>query len=85
MDRDGQPNVWVLAYQPEFSPERQLWFVDIAFDPGTAFWPFVKLAVARYQQHRARQDAAIDVALHRAAQPLCQVRHESLARRRRDR
>jgi hypothetical protein len=49
VDREGQPNVWVLAYQPEFSPERGLWFVDVAFDPGTAFWPFVKLAVARYQ------------------------------------
>ena len=49
VDRDGHPNAWVLAYQPEFSPERQLWFVDVAFDPGTAFWPFVKLAVARYQ------------------------------------
>jgi len=47
--REGQPNVWVLAYRPEFSPERELWFVDVAFDPGTAFWPFVKLAVARYQ------------------------------------
>jgi hypothetical protein len=49
VDRKGQPNVFVLAYQPEYSPERQLWFVDVALDPGTAFWPFVKLAVARYQ------------------------------------
>ena len=24
IDREGQPNVWVLAYQPEFSPERGL-------------------------------------------------------------
>ena len=49
VDRDGQPTVWVLGYQPEYSPERGLWFVDIALDPGTAFWPFVQLAVARYQ------------------------------------
>jgi hypothetical protein len=48
-DRGGQPNVWVLGYQPEFSAERGLWFVDVAFDPGTAFWPFVRLVVARYQ------------------------------------
>jgi hypothetical protein len=48
VDRD-RVNAWVLPYQPEFSPERGLWFVDVAFDPGTAFWPFVKLAVARYQ------------------------------------
>jgi hypothetical protein len=49
VDRDRPPNVWVLPYQPEFSAERGLWFVDVAFDPGTALWPFVKLAVARYQ------------------------------------
>jgi hypothetical protein len=49
VDRKGQPNVFVLPYQPEYSEERAMWFVDIAFDPGTAFWPFVKLAVARYQ------------------------------------
>jgi hypothetical protein len=49
VDRAGQPNVWVLGYQPEYSPERGLWFVDVAFDPGSAFWPFVQLAVARYQ------------------------------------
>ena len=49
VDRRGAPNVWVLGYQPEFSEERGLWFVDVAFDPGSAFWPFVRLAVARYQ------------------------------------
>jgi hypothetical protein len=49
VDRRGQPNVFVLPYQPEFYEERGLWFVDVAFDPATAFWPFVKLAVARYQ------------------------------------
>jgi len=49
VDRDGQPNVWVLGYRPEYSPERKLWFVDVALDPGPAVWPFVQLAVARYQ------------------------------------
>lgn len=49
VDKQDSPNAWVLGYRPEFSAERGLWFVDIAFDPGTAFWPFVKLAVARYQ------------------------------------
>ena len=29
--------------------ERGLWYVDIAIDPGSTFWPFVRLAVARYQ------------------------------------
>lgn len=49
VDLPDAPGVWVLGYEPEFSAERRLWFVDVAFDPGTAFWPFVRLAVARYQ------------------------------------
>lgn len=49
VDLAGRPSVRVLGYQPEFSVARNLWFVDIAFDLATAFWPFVRLAVARYQ------------------------------------
>lgn len=49
VDSPGNPAVWVLGYQPEFSPARGLWFVDVALDPGTAFWPFVRLSVVRYQ------------------------------------
>jgi hypothetical protein len=49
VDLPGNPAVWVLGYQPEFSSDRGLWFVDVALDPGTAFWPFVRLSVARYQ------------------------------------
>ncbi len=49
VDVPGNPAVWVLGYEPEFSTERSMWFVDVAFDPGTAIWPFVRLAVARYQ------------------------------------
>lgn len=42
-------NVLAVGYRPQYSAERKLWYVDIAIDPGTAFWPFVRLAVARYQ------------------------------------
>lgn len=45
----GDPWVTVLGYEPQFSVERQLWYVDIAIDPGDHIWPFVRLAVARYQ------------------------------------
>ncbi len=48
-DVPGNPAVWVLGYRPEYSPERGRWFVDVALDPGAAFGPFVKLAVARLQ------------------------------------
>ena len=49
VDVPGQPVAKVLGYRPEFSTERGLWFVDIAVDPGPAFWPFLRLTVARYQ------------------------------------
>ena len=43
------PRVTVLGYQPQYNAERGLWYVDIAIDPGDKFWPFVRLAIARYQ------------------------------------
>jgi hypothetical protein len=45
----GSPQVTVLGYQPQYNQERELWYVDVAIDPGDKFWPFVRLAVARYQ------------------------------------
>ena len=42
-------DVVVLGYRPRFNPDRGLWYVDVAVDPRGAFWPFVRLAVARYQ------------------------------------
>jgi hypothetical protein len=41
--------VTVLGYAPEFNEERGLWFADVAIDPGPKFWPFLRLAVCRYQ------------------------------------
>ena len=49
VDLDGKPPVLLLGYQPEYNAERRLWFVDVDLDPGASFWPFVRLAVARYQ------------------------------------
>ncbi|MDQ3987426.1 MAG: hypothetical protein M3280_13130 [Actinomycetota bacterium] len=45
----GAPEVLVLGYRPQFNPDRGLWYVDAAVEPGDTFWPFVRLAVARYQ------------------------------------
>ncbi|MBC9035170.1 hypothetical protein IAG41_22500 [Sphingomonas sp. JC676] len=45
----GRPVVTVLGYRPQFNQERGLWFVDVALDPGVQFWPFLRLAVCRYQ------------------------------------
>ncbi|CAN5916265.1 hypothetical protein BH23ACT10_BH23ACT10_08340 [soil metagenome] len=45
----GSPQVTVLGYRPRYNLERGLWYVDVAIDPGDRIWPFVRLAVARYQ------------------------------------
>lgn len=42
-------SVEAVAYAPAFNASRGLWFVDIAFEKTPALWPFVRLAVARYQ------------------------------------
>ena len=46
---EGRPMVTVLGYRPKYSTSRKLWYVDVAIDPGNAFWPFVRMAVCRYQ------------------------------------
>jgi hypothetical protein len=45
----GSPTVQVVGYRPQYNETRKLWYVDVALDAGAAFWPFVRLAVARYQ------------------------------------
>lgn len=44
-----RPTITVVGYRPQYNLERGLWYVDVAIDPGTAFWPFVRLAMCRYQ------------------------------------
>lgn len=41
----------ILGHRPEYNPDRQMWFVDVAIEPAQAVWPFVRLAVARYQPY----------------------------------
>ncbi|MCS5733440.1 hypothetical protein [Herbiconiux daphne] len=42
-------SVEAVGYAPAFNASRGLWFVDVAFEKTPALWPFVRLAVARYQ------------------------------------
>jgi hypothetical protein len=39
----------VAPHDVAWSDERQLWFCDIDLDPGAAYFPFIRLALARYQ------------------------------------
>ncbi|WES62873.1 hypothetical protein P0L94_10420 [Microbacter sp. GSS18] len=43
--------VLAAGYRPQFNADRGLWYVDVAFDADAIFWPFVRLAVARFQPH----------------------------------
>lgn len=48
-------NAQVVAYPVHFDEERQLWFCDLAINPGNLYFPFIKLALARYQPHSVRK------------------------------
>lgn len=60
----GKENVKVnvVAYPVEFDKERKLWYADFAINHGKMYFPFVKLALARYQPHSVRK-AGRDVCL----------------------
>ncbi|HEY3364141.1 MAG TPA: hypothetical protein VGK74_03680 [Symbiobacteriaceae bacterium] len=52
-------NVWefpkepvsVAGYETNFDSERGLWYADVALDSGMAYFPFVRLALVRYQPY----------------------------------
>jgi len=44
-------SVMIAAYDVDYDPELDMWFADIVINQGKAYWPFVKLALARYQQY----------------------------------
>jgi hypothetical protein len=44
-----------VAYPVHFDDEKQMWYCDISISPGNMYFPFVKLALARYQQHSVRK------------------------------
>jgi hypothetical protein len=41
--------VGVVGYEVTYDKQRQLWFSDIQIDPQTAYYPFVRLALVRFQ------------------------------------
>lgn len=41
----------VAAHDVLYHSERKLWYCDIEIDPGDTYYPFVRLALARYQPH----------------------------------
>jgi hypothetical protein len=69
-DVRDHPSVRVLGYQPEYDETSGRWFVDIALQETQALWPFVRLAVARYQPHSIAGCELSPVALTSWVQPL---------------
>jgi hypothetical protein len=45
----------VAAYPVHFDKSRQQWFCDMAINPKNMYFPFIKLALARYQPHSVRK------------------------------
>jgi hypothetical protein len=46
---NAQTNVEVAPHDVFFDPDRRLWYCDIEVDWGTSYYPFIRLALARYQ------------------------------------
>jgi hypothetical protein len=44
-----EQTVDIAPHLVRWDPVRQLWYADIVVDPGTAYTPFIRLALARYQ------------------------------------
>ena len=51
----GSTRANVVAYPVIFDEDRQQWFCDLAINPKNMYFPFVKLALARYQPHSVRK------------------------------
>lgn len=47
--------VSVVAYDVKYDKERQLYYADIMMDFKSAYFPFVRLALARFQRHSVKK------------------------------
>ena len=64
------PSVRVLGYRPEYDEASGRWFADVVLHETPALWPFVRLAVARYQPHSIAGCELSPVAVTSWVQPL---------------
>ncbi len=68
IEMPGSPKVNIAAYDVHYDKSKQLYYADIRFnyDPKTFFlsyFPFVRLALAAYQQHAVRTNNGEDCCL----------------------
>lgn len=64
LDETPGQKVAVAGHRVGYDAERQLWYCDVRIDPGASYYPFVRLALARYQP-KSVQNAKEDVKLSR--------------------
>ncbi|MEO7449228.1 MAG: hypothetical protein ABI336_13230 [Humibacillus sp.] len=70
LDVEGTPVARVFGYVPEYDTAARRWFVDVALEDGPSLWPFVRLAVARWQPRSLPTCELSPTALTSWVQPL---------------
>ncbi len=58
----------IVAYDVKYDEDRQLYYVDIMLNIVTAYYPFIRLALAAYQKHSVRKNNT-DCCLSHVVQP----------------
>jgi hypothetical protein len=51
IEENASVQVSVLGHNVGYDVVRDLWYADVAIDSGAAYTPFIRLALARYQQY----------------------------------
>ena len=46
---NAHPGVSVVGHPVRYSEARDKWYADLTVDPGEAYWPFLRLALVRFQ------------------------------------
>jgi hypothetical protein len=54
LDESSRDHVGAAVYDVYYDQTRQLWYADIRMDTGASYFPFVRLALARYQGYGMR-------------------------------
>jgi len=70
-EKDPYPDplrVQVAAFTPQYNSQRRLWYCDIEVDAGDLYFPFIRLALARYQPNSVRQELGRDCHLSKVVQ-----------------
>ncbi|KXK53475.1 MAG: hypothetical protein UZ07_CHB004002758 [Chlorobi bacterium OLB7] len=50
----AKPTLAVLGHKVEYDEVRQLWYCDLQIDAGLSYYPFIRLALVRYQPNSVK-------------------------------